>query len=93
MMDTVEVEILDEAIIITKVNSRGEKTKRVRCKPGYKLNSNGTSCVPIPGGEKATKRIAIRKALRTKASEGDALKKRTNRKRIRAMKKRKALGL
>ena len=92
-MNKVEVEIIGEAIIITKVNSRGEKTKRVRCKPGYKLNDTGTSCVPISGGDKTTKRIAIRKALRTKAAEGDALKRRTNRKRIRAMKKRKALGL
>lgn len=92
-MSTVEVEIIGEAVIITKVNSYGQKTKRVRCKPGYKLNDNGTSCVPITGGEKASKRLAIRKALRTKASEGPALKTRTNRKRIRAMRKRKALGL
>lgn len=92
-MNTVEVEIIGEAVIITKVNSRGEKTKRVRCKPGYKLNDSGTSCVPITGGEKASKRLAIRKALRTKKAEGPALKTRTNRKRIKAMRKRKALGL
>jgi hypothetical protein len=90
---TVEIEIIGESVIITKVNSAGQKTRRVRCKPGYKLNDTGTSCVPIPGGEKATKRIALRKAVRTKAAGGQALKNRTNRKRIKAMRKRKALGL
>lgn len=89
----VELELTTEAVIITKVNSAGQKTKRVRCKPGFKLNSTGTSCVPITGGEKASKRLAIRKALRTKRAEGQALKNRTNRKRIKAMRKRKALGL
>ena len=88
-----ELELTTEAVIITKVNAAGEKTKRVRCKPGFKLNSTGTSCVPITGGEKASKRLAIRKALRTKRAEGQALKNRTKRKRIKAMRKRKALGL
>jgi len=88
-----ELELTTEAVIITKVNAAGQKTKRVRCKPGFKLNSSGTSCVPITGGEKATKRLAIRKALRTKRAEGTALKNRTKRKRIKAMRKRKALGL
>lgn len=89
----VELELTTEAVIITKVNAAGQKTKRVRCKPGFKLNSTGTSCVPITGGEKASKRLAIRKALRTKRAEGQALKNRTKRKRIKAMRKRKALGL
>ncbi len=86
-------QILDEARIITKVNSRGEKRRRVKCRPGYKLNDRGTSCVPITGGEKATKRRAIRKAIRTKRSMGTALKTRTNRKRLKALRKRKAYGL
>lgn len=88
-----QYELTTEAMIITKVNAKGVKTKRVRCKPGFKLNATGTSCVPISGGEKASKRLAIRKAIRTKRAGGQALKNRTNRKRIRAMRKRKALGL
>ena len=80
-------------VIITKVNSKGQKRKRVKCRPGFKLNANGTSCVPMTGGQKASKRKAIRKAVRTKRAGGTALKRRTTRKRIRAMKRRKSLGL
>jgi hypothetical protein len=79
--------------VITKVNYLGQKKRRIKCPPGYKLNDTGTSCVPISGGDKAAKRLAMRKAIRTKRSKGVALQKRTNRKRIRAMKKRKQLGL
>ena len=85
-------EILSE-LIITKVNSRGQKRKRVKCRPGFKLNSTGTSCVPMSGGEKAGKRRAIRKSIRTKRAGGTALKRRTTRKRLRALKRRKSLGL
>lgn len=80
-------------VIITKVNSKGQKRKRVKCRPGFTLNSTGTSCVPMTGGQKASKRRAIRKSIRTKRAGGTALKRRTNRKRLRAMKRRKSLGL
>lgn len=86
-------EVLDEAQIITKVNSKGQKRRRVRCRPGYKLNATKTACVPITGGAKAKKRMAIRKMVRTKRAKGPALQRRTNRKRAKAMRKRKALGL
>jgi hypothetical protein len=86
-------ELISDAVIITKVNSRGEKRRRVKCKPGFKLNSSGTSCVPITGGEKASKRRAIRKSIRTKRAMGNGLKIRTKRKRLKALKKRKAYGL
>lgn len=79
--------------IITKVDSRGTKIRRIKCPPGYKLNDNGTSCVPITGSEKMQKRIAMRKAIRTKRSKGPAAQKRANRKRLRALKKRKQYGL
>lgn len=85
--------VIEEAIIITKVNSKGEKRRRVKCKPGFKLNPSGTSCVPITGGEKASKRRAIRKSLRTKRAMGKGFKIRVKRKRMRAMRKRKAYGL
>jgi hypothetical protein len=84
---------LDEAKIITKVNSKGEKRRRVKCKPGYKLNDSGTSCVPITGGEKAAKRRAIRKSIRTKKAKGKGFQIRVKRKRLKALKRRKALGL
>lgn len=84
---------LSEQRIVTKVNSRGDKKRRVKCRPGYKLNSSGTSCVPISGAEKATKRVAIRKALRTKRAKGAALQMRAKRKRLKAMRRRKSYGL
>jgi hypothetical protein len=86
-------QVIEEARIITKVNSRGEKRRRIRCRPGYKLNDTGTSCVPITGSEKATKRRAIRKALRTKRSMGKGFQIRVKRKRLKALRKRKAYGL
>lgn len=86
-------EILDEQRRIVKVNSRGEKTRRIKCRPGYKLNSTGTACVPMTGGEKATKRKAIRKAIRTKKAMGQGFQNRVKRKRAKAMRRRKGLGL
>lgn len=88
-----EEQKIDEARIVTKVNSRGQKRRRVKCRPGYKLNASKTSCVPITGGEKSSKRLAIRKAMRTKKSKGAAYQSRVKRKRLRALKRRKALGL
>lgn len=84
---------IEEAKVITKVNSRGEKRRRIKCRPGYKLSSSGTSCVPITGGEKASKRRAIRKTIRTKRAMGTAFKARVQRKRVKALRKRKAFGL
>lgn len=84
---------LIEARIITKVNAKGIKTKRVKCPVGFKLAPNKKSCVPMTGSEKAAKRLSIRKALKTKKAAGQALKVRTTRKRLRALKRRKSLGL
>lgn len=82
-----------EAKRIVKVNSKGQKTKRVKCKRGYKLAQNKKTCVPITGSEKATKRKAIKKAIRTKKAAGSGAKKRASRKRLKAMKKRKSYNL
>lgn len=92
MTDQTE-DVVSEAKIITKVNSKGKKRRRVRCRPGFKLNDRKTSCIPITGGEKARKKRAIRKSLRTKRAKGKSLQIRTQRKRIKAMKRRKAYGL
>ena len=83
---------IDEKII-TKVNYAGVKTRRVKCPTGYKLNDTGTSCIPITGSEKAERRMALRKAIRTKRAKGAAFKRRVARKKLRAMKKRKQFGL
>ena len=93
MSDTQLLDNVDEARRITKVTSKGEKTRRIKCPSGYKLSSSGNSCVPVTGSEKANKRKSIRKAIRTKKSKGDAYKKRTTRKRLKALKRRKGFGL
>lgn len=82
---------MDESKIITKVRSDGSKIKRKKCKPGFVLR-NG-QCVPMSGSEKAEKKKSIRKAVRTKKQGGESLKRRTTRKRLKAMKKRKSYGL
>lgn len=78
---------------ITKVNSKGEKKRRIKCGKGMKLNDQGTACVPITGSEKNARRIGSRKAVRNKNAQGAALKRKTVRKFRKALKKRKALGL
>jgi len=82
-----------EAKRIVKVNSKGQKTKRIKCRKGFKLAPNKKTCVPITGSEKATKRKAIKKAIRTKKAAGSGARKRTTRKRLKAMKKRKSYNL
>lgn len=84
---------LEEARIITKVTSRGEKTKRVKCRRGFKLSPDGKTCIPITGSEKQAKKKSIRKAIRTKKAKGKAAQVKANKKRLKAMKKRKAFGL
>lgn len=77
--------------VITKVNSKGEKRKRLKCRPGFKLV--GGKCVPQSSVEKKDKKIAIKKALKTKKGKGDSLKRKTNKKRLKALSKRKQFGL
>jgi hypothetical protein len=81
---------LDEARKKVRVSSTGEKTKKVRCKPGYKVSSSGNSCVPMTSKEKVTRRKAAKKSVRKRKGKSQAA---TKRKRIKALKKRKTLGV
>lgn len=81
---------LEEARRVTRVTSKGEKIKKVKCRSGFKRKGN--TCVPITGSEKASKKRAIKKAVRTKKAS-PSTQKRASRKRLKAMKKRKSLGL
>lgn len=83
---------IEEARRVTRVTSKGKKTKRIKCRQGFKLNSAGTSCVPVTGSEKATKRKAVKKAVRTKRANPSG-QRQAKRKRLKAMKKRKSYGL
>lgn len=86
-------QIEEAARRVVRVDSKGKKTRKLKCRKGFKLSSNGKSCVPITGSEKATKRKAIRKAVRTKKAAGSGAKKRATRKRLKAMRKRKSYNL
>jgi len=81
---------LDEAERQIRVNSKGKKTKRVKCKPGYKLKANGTSCEAMSGSEKMTRKKAAKKSVKKRKSKSQAG---SNRKRAKALNKRKSLGL
>ena len=81
------------AKIITKVNSKGMKRKKLKCPKGYKISPSGNTCVPITGSEKTEKRLAIIKAVRTRRQGGVAKKRKTTRKRLKAMRFRKSFGL
>lgn len=85
------MENLEENKIITKVNHKGKKRKRLKCRPGFKLS--GGKCVPVSSTEKKSKKRAIRQAVKTKKRKGDSLKRKTTKKRLRALKKRKGFGL
>lgn len=85
-----EEQELDEARKKTRVDSKGKKTKRLKCKPGFKANSAGTSCVAMSGSEKRTRKKAAKKAVRKRKTKSQTS---SNRKRVKALKKRKNLGL
>lgn len=86
-------EQLEEAKRVIRVDSRGKKTRRIKCRKGYKLSSNGKTCVPMSGSEKSSKRKSIKKAIRTKKASGSGKRKLATRKRLKAMRKRKNYNL
>lgn len=81
---------IEEARRVTRVDSKGRKTRKIKCKRGFKRSGN--SCVPITGSEKASKKRATRKAVRTKRQQPGS-QRRASRKRLKAMRKRKSYGL
>lgn len=74
-----------------KVNAKGKKRLKMKCKPGFKWN--GTACVKLAGSELSKKRIATRKMLRNKRAQGDKLKRRVLRLSRKARRYRKSYGL
>ena len=69
------------------------KRKKLKCPKGYKISQSGNTCVPITGSEKTEKRLAIIKAVRTRRQGGVAKKRKSTRKRLKAMRFRKSFGL
>lgn len=90
-MEDIEEDQLDEIKRIVKVNNRGKRRIKMKCKKGYKFD--GRKCVKISGKELVNKRRAIRKSVRTKRSKGSGYKKRIVRLSKRAIRKRRSMGL
>ena len=88
-------ETLQERKIIIKVNSKGQRTRKIKCPPGKVMKSmNGKKvCATPSGSERLSKKLSIKQSNRTKKAKGSGYKKRTNFKRQKAMKKRRAMGL
>lgn len=85
-----KTELIAELRRVIRVTSKGKRIRRIKCRPGFK--STGRSCKPMTGSEKRKKKLAIRKAVRTKRAN-PSIKRKANRKRLKAMRKRKAFGL
>jgi hypothetical protein len=84
--------LLDEATVkrIIRVTSKGRRIKKKVCPKGYRLE--GDSCVPATSQDKALKKRAIIKANRTKKADASG-KRRSIKKRIKALTLRKRMGL
>lgn len=76
---------------IIKINFKGHRRIKIKCAKGFKYD--GKRCVKIGGTEKLMKRKAIKKAVRTKRAKGAGAQRKTTRLRLKAMKKRKSMGL
>ena len=85
-----DLDQIEEARRVTRVDSKGRKTRKIKCKRGFKRSGN--SCVPITGSEKASKKRATHKAIRTRRQQPGS-QRRASRKRLKAMRKRKSYGL
>lgn len=82
---------IDERVRKIKVNYRGKRRIKIKCKKGFFFD--GDRCVKISGTDMIVKRKAIRKALRTKKRQGPGRLRKTIRLRKIAMRKRKAQGV
>lgn len=88
-------ETLEETRIIIRVNAKGKRRRLLRCPKGRIVKTvNGRKVCATQGGkERLTKKLAMRKMVRSKKAKGKGYVKRSNIKRARAMKKRKGMGL
>ena len=90
-----DAEELEERKIVIRINSKGQRLRRITCGNGRvarKVNGR-LVCVTPTGRERLTKKLALKRAVRTKKAKGAGYKKRVNFKRQRAIRKRKAMGL
>lgn len=81
--------------MVIRVNAKGKRTRKLKCPKGKVVKTvNGRkTCAPLGGRARLVKKLAIKKANRTKKAKGAGFRKRTNIKRQRAMKRRRGMGL
>lgn len=88
---TDNTDITSEAKRIIKVNSKGQRRIKIKCKTGFRRTQN--KCVKISGAERTNKRRAIKKSVRTKKAKGSGFRRIVNIKTKKANRKRKSMGL
>jgi hypothetical protein len=84
-------EELEERKRIIKVNAKGQRRIKIKCKKGFKYADG--KCMKITGSELTTKRKAIRRSVRTKKQKGSGYQRKIQRLRGRAVRKRRSMGL
>ncbi len=84
-------EELEERKRIIKVNAKGQRRIKIKCKKGFKYS--GGKCIKITGAELTTKRKAIKRSVRTKKQKGSGYQRKIQRLRGRATRKRRSMGL
>lgn len=81
---------LQEVVRTIRINSKGKRIIKYKCQKGYRWN--GKTCQLISGAELNRKRIAIKKAVKTKKAKGSSYNKRITKARMRARRFRKLQG-
>ena len=77
--------------VVVKVSAKGKRRRKVVCGPGKKFD--GTKCVIQKASEKLAKKKGMRKKVRTQKAAGAGKRKKATKLRLKALKKRKGMGL
>lgn len=84
---------VDEQKVIDKVNAKGKRRRRLKCAPGFKLSADGSRCEVMVASERRTRKLGNRKAIRSKKRMGMGYARKIERRKKKAMKFRKTMGL
>lgn len=84
---------LNEVIRKVKINFRGKKRIKMKCRRGFKWDAAKKTCIKITGSQLAKMRKSLRRAVLTKRSKGTAFKARVLRKTRKAKRFRRMMGL
>lgn len=80
---------LVEGKMVVRVNSKGKRTRRKKCRPGYKLSGDGKTCVKISAKEKLNRKRGLKRSQVKRRSTRAS----STRKRLKARKYRKQAGI